>query len=159
MSLHPVKTIQKQSAARHNSVWETLREPFGEIEPFVRRLRSGHGWRPLAEHEETKDAFLVRIELPGVPQEKVHVEVDGYELNVSGEVEEDDRSGAILSHRVGRFQHRTTLPSSATPEQIVAYMVDGVLTVTVPKDGDGHRRTVPISSAPEPVERFENPAY
>lgn len=141
---------------RPTSMWDSLWEPFGEIEPFFRRLARfselphmpfGNGWSPVAEHEETEDAYVVRIELPGVPQDKVKVEVEGHELSVSGELDEESRSEGLLSRRVGRFAHRTSLPSTADPEKIEAHMADGVLTVRVPKVPVGGRRSIPISGS------------
>jgi HSP20 family protein len=151
-----MSTPSREPAPRPHSIWDTLWEPFGEIEPFFRNLarlpglppsRSGFGWSPTAEHEETEDAFVVRIELPGVPQEKVNVEVDGHELSVSGELDERQRAEGLLSRRVGRFAHRTTLPAAADPDRVEATMSDGVLTVRVPKSTVGGRRSVPITGA------------
>lgn len=153
-------------APRSSSVWDALWEPFGEIEPFFRNLarftdprqsRSGAGWHPTAEHEETEDAFLVRIELPGVPQEKVNVEVEGHELCVSGELDEQSRSEGLLARRVGSFAHRTTLPAAADPDRVEAKLADGVLTVRVPKATAGARRSVPITRQVTPPSTPDGP--
>lgn len=41
-------------------------------------------WSPLADAEETNDAWVVEAELPGVKREDVNVEVHDGELRISG---------------------------------------------------------------------------
>lgn len=103
------------------------------------------GWRPIAETEETSDAYLVRAELPGLKREDVHVEIDGNELCVSGEIDkEEETEGNMLRRRTGKFVYRTILPSDADTEKIGGELSDGVLTVRVPKNELGRSRRVQI---------------
>ena len=67
---------------------------------------------PLADVEETDDAYIVEVELAGVKQEDVSVEVAGSHVTVSGERKERQRVG-ILRRRtrtVGRFRYDVDLP-------------------------------------------------
>ncbi len=55
--------------------------------------------------EETDDAYLVEVELPGVKRDDISIEVAGRRLTVSRERKERQRTG-ILRRRtrtVGRF--------------------------------------------------------
>lgn len=68
------------------------------------------GFTPLADVEETDDACVVEIDLPGVKRDHVAIEVAGRRLTVSGERKERERVG-ILRRRtrtVGRFQYERT---------------------------------------------------
>ena len=76
-------------------------ELFGQLERLrddVRRLLGGLGWSepsgavfadglptPLADVEETDDAYVVEVELPGVRKDDVAVSVEGRRLSVDAE--------------------------------------------------------------------------
>jgi len=138
--------------------WGTL----AELERFNRQLSAylddwRHGlsgvaavadaFTPLADVEETDEAYLVEIELPGVKQDDVDVEISGRRLSVRGERKAKERVG-ILRRRdrvVGRFSYEITLPGSVVEEQVSADLVEGVLTVRVPKPAEERPRRIPIS--------------
>jgi HSP20 family protein len=123
-----------------------LLEAFGGSSPDA---PGGAGWSPLVDIEETDDAYVFELDLPGVRREDVEVEVDGNELRVSGEVSERERTG-ILRHRArrtGRFEYRSTLPQEVDPERIEAGLGDGVLTVRVPKSRRSQARRIEIRGA------------
>jgi HSP20 family protein len=136
---------------------ETARwDPFDEIERLSSRLQSllaggdvpdpAIPFVPLADVEETDDAYLIELELPGVAKGDVNVEVIGSRVTVSGERKERQRVG-ILRRRtrsVGRFQYEVDLPGDVESDQVTAAMDAGVLTVRVPKPADQRRRRIPI---------------
>ncbi|NBM19663.1 Hsp20/alpha crystallin family protein [Streptomyces sp. GC420] len=148
-----------QPARRSSAVertWPSMGtwEPFGDFEKVWGRMMgrlleeaaapSGERrWMPMAEEEETDDAYVVRAELPGVPADNVTVEVDADELCITGELSEEHR-GKVLSRRTGRFVYRTALPSGTDSEHIDADLTDGVLTVRIPKAATAERRRIEI---------------
>jgi HSP20 family protein len=100
-------------------------------------------WRPVAETEETADAYIVRAELPGLRRDDIQVEIDGNELCVSGEINEEEK-GNTLRRRTGKFVYRTILPTDADTDKIGGELADGVLTVRVPKTEQGRSRRIQI---------------
>ncbi|WP_052713445.1 Hsp20/alpha crystallin family protein [Streptomyces katrae] len=100
----------------------------------------------MAEEEETDDAYVVRMELPGVPAENVDIEVGDNELSISGEVSEEHR-GKVLSRRTGRFSYRTSLPGMVDAGQCDADLSDGMLTVRIAKATERKRRKIELKSA------------
>src|SRR6476620_4153003 len=60
---------------------------------------------PLANVEETDDAYLVEIELPGVKKGDIEISMEGRRLTVSGERKEKEREGVLRrrTRSVGRF--------------------------------------------------------
>jgi len=92
-------------------------------------------WIPAADVEETDDAYLVELELPGVKKDQITVEVSNGELAIHGEIKEKERTGVIRRHtrRMGRFDYRMTLPTNVDTENIGAELTEGILTVRVPK--------------------------
>ena len=103
-------------------------------------------WRPLAEIEASDEAYLVRVELPGVKRDDIDVEVVGNELVISGEVEREERGeNGALQGRTGRFVYRTSLPAGTDTEGIRGELADGILTVRVPKSDRDRPRRVEIT--------------
>ncbi|MGW4536531.1 Hsp20/alpha crystallin family protein [Streptomyces chartreusis] len=140
-------------------VWD----PFREIEDLRTRMdRLMHAtfpvagfpefdtaevWAPLADVEDTEDAYLVELELPGVEKDQITVEVGEGELDVHGEIKEKERTGVVRRHsrRIGQFDYRTTLPPNADTEHVSADLTNGVLTVRVPKTERGKPQRVEIT--------------
>ena len=128
-----------------------LYEQMGRLLPDVWGTgpdRAGGWWRPAADVEETAEAYLVELELPGVEQEDISVELSGGELSVSGEVKERERVGFLRTkaRRVGRFDYRLSLPADIEEDQVSASLSNGVLTVRVPKAAKAQPRKIAITS-------------
>lgn len=129
--------------------------PFGDLQPFgdpfsrllgpwAQQARSiADAFTPLADLEETDDAYQVEIDLSGVKKEDVDLEISHRRLKVTGQRKEKERVG-ILRHRervVGHFAYEVTLPGDIEEDGVAATLEDGVLTVRVPKAaGDRPRR-------------------
>jgi HSP20 family protein len=105
---------------------------------------------PAADIEEVEDAFIVEIELPGVRKRDIEVAFSGGRLIVTGERFERERAGVLRRRmrRVGRFRfeialpgREVVLPGAIEEGAVVADLVDGVLTIRIPKvHGDRQRR-------------------
>ncbi|MCP3768064.1 Hsp20/alpha crystallin family protein [Streptomyces sp. MAR25Y5] len=125
-------------------------DPFRELEELRTRMDQlmhspfpGRGfaeaeaeaWAPLADVEDTEDAYLMELELPGADKEQITVEVGDGELDIHGEIKERERTGVLRrqTRHVGRFDYRTSLPPNVDTEHITAELAGGVLTVRVPK--------------------------
>lgn len=96
---------------------------------------------PAVEEDETEDAYEIRAELP--PRENISVEVDDHDLQIFGELTEEQQ-GRVLSRRAGRFFYRTGLPSGVDGEKVEAELTDGILRVRLPKSGAAERRRISI---------------
>lgn len=89
----------------------------------------------MADLEETDDAYLVEVELPGVKKHDVAVEISGRRVIVDGERKELERAGVLRrrTRAVGRFHHEVVLPGDVDAEAVSASLEEGVLTVRLPK--------------------------
>ncbi|KAJ4827327.1 hypothetical protein Tsubulata_003278 [Turnera subulata] len=76
---------------------------------------------------ETSRAHVFRAVFPGFDSDDVLVYID-------------DDNALQISTESGKFMSRFKLPENARRDQVKASMVNGVLTVTVPKDGGGTQR-------------------
>lgn len=137
-------------------------EPFHELEQlqeqmdqFLQTVWSPHAtetdgvWIPVADIEETDDAWIVEAELPGVDRKDVNVELRDSELVISGEIKEKEREGVLRrrTRRTGSFEYRVMLPGHVNREKVEAKLNEGVLTVRVPKAEQASRRRIDVKSS------------
>jgi HSP20 family protein len=97
-----------------------------------------HGsWTPLADVVETKEAYLVEVELPGLSRDDVVVQAQGDELVVRGERHPDPSSRPESFHRLerryGPFARGFRFSQEVDPDRISAEFEDGLLRLAVPK--------------------------
>ncbi|XP_042418310.1 18.1 kDa class I heat shock protein-like [Zingiber officinale] len=107
---------------------------FGEDFAFTAAAGARVDWK------ETQEAHVFKADLPGLRKEDVRVEVeDGSVLHISGERSREREEKTDTWHRIerssGKFQRRFRLPANAKADQVKAAMENGVLTVTVAKEG------------------------
>ncbi|KAF9646608.1 small heat shock protein [Thelephora ganbajun] len=123
-------------------------------DPFTRT----RGRHPLVPFEEThtsrmmsprmdlhessdKNVMTATFELPGLPKDKVHLNVENGFLVVSGDTsqssEQQEQGYAIKERTFGRFVRSVKLPDGTKREDVKARMENGVLTVTYPKSSPG----------------------
>lgn len=136
--------------ARRNGSSLDVRDPFLELDrledqveamldrAFASFRRPGlwsGTFTPLADIEETDDAYVIEIELPGIKREDASVEVRGRRVIVSGERKERERNGIFRTKvRVaGRFHYEALLPGEIDADAVTARYEDGVLVVRAPK--------------------------
>jgi HSP20 family protein len=134
-------------------------EPFRELEQLHEQMGrlmdtawspAGNGgtWVPLADIEETDDAWIVETELPSVDRDDINVELRDNELVITGEIKERERKGILRrrTRRRGEFEYRVTLPGHPDEEGIEAKLHDGVLTVRVPKAEQERPRRIDVKA-------------
>jgi HSP20 family protein len=91
--------------------------------------------------KETKNAFEVKADLPGVEKKDIKVNVEGDVLTISHEhaarKEDKKEDNGVKYHRVERssafVQRRVRLPESADMSKIKAAYTNGTLTLDIPK--------------------------
>jgi hypothetical protein len=83
---------------------------------------------------EDEAVELLRVEMPGVKPEDVHVAVHNRVLTISGErkIDEEERAGYYVRElRHGSFQRSMILPEGVDEEKIHARSQDGILEVAL----------------------------
>jgi HSP20 family protein len=100
-------------------------------------------WQPLTDICETKDAFLVRMELAGVKKEEVSIELEGDKLYIRGRRRECPAEQITSHHQMeisyGRFERVLLLRAAISRDAISASFEDGFLHITLPKASPGER--------------------
>ena len=106
-----------------------------------------HDWTPAVDVEETEDAWIFEVELPGVKRDDVQIEVSATELLISGKIDERERVGVVRrrARRSGTFEYRSTLPAGIDADQIDAKFDNGLLTVRVSRPERAKTRRIKIN--------------
>jgi HSP20 family protein len=142
--------------------WEPFREIAAlqnEMSRFMGQLwgtptagggNGGTSWLPALDVWETEDEIVVSMDLPGIPEEKVAIEVEDGVLTVSGErekrVEQKEDRFYRFERRYGTFSRSVTLPQGVNEADIRAEFTEGVLNVHVPKPAERKPKRIPIGA-------------
>ena len=125
---------------RIRSPWEELhrmRQQLDQVFDDSPQQRVSAGVFPLINLTEDKDNYYVRAELPGVKGDELDIQVTGNNLAISGErkiaAEEEGARYHRREREAGSFNRIIALPGDLEVDNVEAGLVDGVLTVTVPK--------------------------
>lgn len=116
-------------------------------------LTERFGPSPRMDLREIDGGLELTVELPGMREDDVRIEVQDDVLTVSGEkksaTQSHDKGLRIVERRYGAFSRSVRLPAGVKAEAIKAGLDQGVLTVTVPLDGQAADRKVrvPVKSA------------
>jgi HSP20 family protein len=105
-------------------------------------------WLPALEVEDTKDALLIRAEIPGMEKEDIEVSVHGDVLTLKGEKKQGNdakEKGAVRTERYyGAFSRSFTLPSTVDPETVKAAYRNGVLELALSKREEAKPKQIKI---------------
>ena len=109
---------------------------------------SGATFAPAADIHGNAEGFVIRLDLPGVPQKDVKVTVMDDTLTIRGERKLEATGEKVNVHhrerRYGTFERRFTLTAPVRTDQIRASYQDGVLEVSVPKAEEAKPREIEI---------------
>jgi HSP20 family protein len=141
--------------------WEPLRELTSlqnEMGRWMSGLLEGHGravqgWVPALDVWETESDVVYSLDLPGIPEDKISIEVTDGTLTVSAEREKIEE---VAEDRYYRFERRfgtlsraVGLPQGVNENAISASYKDGVLEVRVPKPEEQKPHKIALSSTVE----------
>jgi len=121
-------------------------DPFKEFGIPLQRYfdRDVSAFAPSFEVKETKDALVLKADLPGVKNEDLDVSVHGNVLTIGGkreqEIKKDEEQYHMVERSFGSFMRSFTLPDGIDAKSLDAELKDGVLTVTLPKGPKRSRR-------------------
>ena len=97
---------------------------------------------------ETDSALRLELELPGVEEKDIDVEIQGNQLVVKAKREFHDEKAEFhaVEHRYGSIARRILLPRGLETDAIEASFRNGVLSIEVPKSEPETARKIEIRS-------------
>lgn len=110
----------------------------GMMQRFTSLTDTGESMlKPSVDIREGKKDYRITVEVPGVDEKDVKLELADGALTISGEKnhekEEKDENYHCIERSYGSFRRVLTLPSDIEHEAIEAKFKNGVLTITVPR--------------------------
>jgi HSP20 family protein len=120
------------------------------LRPELRlRRRQAPAWPPTNVFE-TKEAFVVEADVPGLAEGAVSVSVEDDALVIRGERKSEVPQGYKVHVRERApiaFTRKLPLPGRIDGAAVTAALRDGVLTVTLPKAKEAMPRQIAVKSA------------
>jgi HSP20 family protein len=131
-------------------------ELFGRF--FQRPESSIHSWVPRVETFRKDNEYVVRLDLPGVNPDDVHVETEGNLLTISGERKGEEKGSEYRETFYGKFERQIALPQGMEADKVTARYEHGVLEVRVPLPAQLAARKVPIQIEEKDKRKLESKA-
>ena len=133
-----------------------VRSPFGLMRRRMLENMFDRDW-PEFESELTvpldvkaeDDGYVITTSLPGIKAEDLNIQVVNEAVTISGEfkLNRDEAAQYLLSERVaGRFSRTITLPVTLDAGKAEADLVNGVLTLRVPKAEQARPKSIKVIS-------------
>jgi HSP20 family protein len=138
--------------------WEPFREIASlqsEMSRFMNGLLEGNGrtnqaWVPALDVWETESEIVYALDLPGIAEDKISVELDDGALTITGEreqtQEESDERVHRFERRFGKFSRTVGVPQGVTERDVSADYKNGVLEVHVRKPEQPKPKRIQVGS-------------
>ena len=105
-------------------------------------------WTPAADVFETKDAIIVKTELPGVMEKDISVQIENGVLTIEGErnleKETVEKEYKRIERSYGKFARFFTLTPNVETKDVTAVFDNGVLEVRIPKKEEAKPKTIKL---------------
>jgi HSP20 family protein len=137
----PFRALRRRDDAFDEMFREFFRRPVFEEGEVIAE--------PAVEVAETDGELTVKMEVPGVEKDQIHLTVTDDQLTVRGETrkekEEKRKNYYRQEIRYGAFQRSVALPVEVDASKAKAELKSGVLRVTLPKSGQPKAREISVA--------------
>jgi HSP20 family protein len=139
--------------------WEPFREIAAlqnEMSRFMNGLLEDNGpttrnWVPALDVWETEDEIVYALDLPGIPEDKISVELDDGALTITAERERTEQESKDrfyrFERRYGTFTRTFGVPQGVKESDVRADYKSGVLEVHVKKPEQPKPKRIQIGSS------------
>jgi HSP20 family protein len=105
---------------------------------------------PSLDLAETDGIVEVRMDIPGMENKDIDIQVNGNLLTISGERKEEREEKGKTFHRVerrvGSFSRTVTLPCPVKEDAVDAQYKNGTLTVKLPKTEETKSKKITVKT-------------
>jgi HSP20 family molecular chaperone IbpA len=111
--------------------------------------RSEQALMPPVEVLENANGITLVVDLPGVPKDKLDLQIESDTITIKGELATDIPEGLEVTHAevsVPYFRRVFTLSKELDPGKISAELANGVLTLRIPKAEHAQPRRIPVNA-------------
>jgi HSP20 family protein len=137
-------TLQRQM----NRMFDNFFGKTTSLTPFEENLNDLEFGPPVDIYEDDQ-RLTFKVEVPGIDEKDIKVEVENNVLTVHGErkLEKDikEENFRRMERHYGAFSRSFTLPSSVDPEKIDANYSHGVLAIQMPKRAEAKAKQIKVN--------------
>ncbi len=119
--------------------------PYARPRRWVRTAHSTEQ-RLSANVRDENDAFVLTALVPGLKAEEVNISILEDVVRIEGEYQPDESEYLLRELPSGAFQRTLRLPAPVDSAKAEAKIVDGVLTLRLPKAESARPKTIKIQS-------------
>jgi HSP20 family protein len=105
-------------------------------------------WMPVTDVFETREALILKVELPGMTEKDIDIEFENNVLTITGErkFEEktEEKGYQRFERKYGKFVRAFTLPPNVAPDKILANYANGILEINIPKKEESKPKKVKL---------------
>jgi HSP20 family protein len=120
-----------------------------EVPAKAERVRPGRVFLPAVDIFETPEALTLVADMPGVPSDKITVDLRENHLIIHGEIVPPmgaNETLAVHEYYTGDFQREFHLGAIIDQSRIEATMKDGVLKLLLPKSEKAKPRKIEVKT-------------
>lgn len=140
-SIHPAEELNRMRRQMDRIMDNVINRPAAGMHAGV---------FPAINVTEDSNHFYVRAELPGVQTEDLDIQATGNNLTISGECKLAQEEESAKYHRREReggcFSRAFSLPKEIDTERVEARLVDGLLTLRLPKAESAKPKRIAIGN-------------
>ena len=107
-------------------------------------------WAPSMDVSETKEAIMVKAEVPGMEAGDIQISLQEQILTIKGEKRQEKEEKEARYHRLertyGAFTRSVRLPVAVDGSKVTAAFKNGLLTVTLPKTAAAKGTMIPVKA-------------
>ncbi|MDE2507737.1 MAG: Hsp20/alpha crystallin family protein [Planctomycetota bacterium] len=135
--------------------WQRRWDPFREMGRFFEEIEPFAAWRPAQPFPalniyDNGEQYVVAARMPGVRNEDLDISITGEALTLRGERKRADKVAEDAYRRqerpCGRWSRTVTLPERVETEQATASLVNGLLTINLPKAASARPRQISVTT-------------
>lgn len=127
---------------------EEINKLFDDFFRAPKALDDAIAFAPDIDIAETKDAFIVKADLPGMTEKDIEVSLTNNILTIKGErkeeKEEKDKNYYRKERLFGTFLREIQIPKRVQTDKVKAKFKNGVLEIELPKAEEEKEKTVKI---------------
>ncbi len=145
MDLVPWRPFREELTSMRKEM-EKLLDRFLSETPLAKHF--SEGWLPTVDLTETKEAIVVKAELPGMEAKDIDATISGDVLTIEGEKKKEEEKQGDKYHYTerfsGSFERSFRLPAEVSADKVEAAFEKGVLTITLPKSEEAKTKEIKL---------------
>jgi HSP20 family protein len=137
----------RELAALQNEMGRWMGQLAGTVTPGSGQSST---WLPSVDTWETENELVLSLDLPGISEDDIDIELQDNVLTVSGERQRTSEPSSErfyrFERRYGTFTRSVTLPQGVQEDAIRADYKDGVLEIRIPKPEEQKPKRIKVGA-------------